>query len=84
MPKDRDAYELEPNSFRKAVLALAIEGDLHTEGGQAFSVDEDDFAYPLEGQFQDAYKELNRAGLLVGTTYTGRGHRAATDWGLLK
>jgi hypothetical protein len=85
MPKDRDAYELEPNDHRRSVLAMAIEGSLITEGAMVLRGDGDDdgYAFRLEEPFQAAYRDLNRARLLVGTTYTGRGYRAATDWGLI-
>jgi hypothetical protein len=80
MSKDRDAYDLEPSDDRKFVLSLALERELFTAGARAVDTD----GKPLTVECQQAYRDLNRAGLLVGTTYTGRGHRAATDWGLLK
>lgn len=80
MSKDRDAYDLEPTADRKEVLRLAIDRNLATEGSKAIRKP----GFYLEDAGQQAYRDLNNAGLIIGSTLTGRGYRAGQDWGLIK
>lgn len=80
MSKDRDAYDLEPSEDRKFVLSLALERELFTAGARAVDTD----GKPLTVECQQAYRDLNNAGLIIGSTLTGRGYRAGQDWGLIK
>lgn len=78
---DRDAYDLEPTPERREVLNFAVHGMLAVHG--ATTIAHADLGLSFSPAHQQAYLDLARAGLLIGSDYTGKGHRAAKDWGLI-
>jgi hypothetical protein len=86
MPTDRDAYRLEASSERKAMLADVLAGQIYTWANIPLRKNAGDGVAPHDEQYPPAmikaFQDLCRAGLVNGEYVTGRGYRAATDWGL--
>lgn len=82
MSKDRDAYDLEQTEDRKHTLAQVLHGELACPHGTdpVFVGKAPKGHHPIV--VPEAYRDLVRAGLVIGDVITGRGYRAATDWGL--
>jgi hypothetical protein len=80
--KDRDAYELEETPARKHTLAQVLAGELACPrgGDPVFRGTVPPGTHPMV--VPEAYRDLARAGLVIGDVITGRGYRAAQDWGL--
>lgn len=79
MKADRDAYDLAETPERRDVLRMVLDRELETWAGDGIVKQTN---MPLSRPLQDAFHDLNRAGLVVGTTFTGKGYAAAVDWGL--
>lgn len=79
---DRDAYDLEKTEARVHTLAQVLHGELACPRGAdpVFRGRAPKGVHPLV--VPEAYHDLVRAGLVVGDVITGRGYRAAQDWGL--
>lgn len=84
MPTDRDAYDLEPSTERKTMLEQVLRGRVYTWAGTPLRKDVPAHEEAYDIAHTAAYKDLVRAGLVVGEHITGRGHRAAVDWGLIR
>lgn len=82
MPTDRDSYDLEQTPARKHTLAQVLHGELSCPRGAdpVFRGSAPSGHHPMV--VPEAYHELARAGLVIGDVITGRGYRAAEDWGL--
>lgn len=80
--KDRDGYELEMTDARRHTLAQVLAGELTCPRGAdpVFRGKAPRGHHPLI--VPEAYHDLVKAGLVVGDVITGRGYRAAADWGL--
>lgn len=76
---ERDAYDLTETPERRDVLKLVLAGELETWAGDGIVKQT---GMPLSRPLQKAFHDLNRAGLVIGGTYTGKGYAAAVDWGL--
>lgn len=79
MATDRDAYDLPETPERRMVLGMVMDNQVRTWAGDAIS---NDTQKPLAPPLQRAFHDLNRAGLVIGATFTGKGYAAAVDWGL--
>lgn len=82
MTRDRDAYDLEQTDARRHTLAQVLAGELACPRGSdpVFRGVAPKGTHPLV--VPEAYHDLVKAGLVVGDVITGRGYRAAEDWGL--
>lgn len=82
MSTDRDAYELEETEARRHTLAQVLHGELGCPRGSdpVYIGPERAGVHPMI--VPEAYHDLVRAGLVIGEVITGRGYRAAEDWGL--
>ena len=82
MSTDRDAYDLEETEARKHTLAQVLHGELSCPVGAdpVFRGKAPKGHHPMV--VPEAYRDLARAGLVIGDVITGRGYRAAEDWGL--
>lgn len=82
MSRDRDAYELEQTEARRHTLAQVLHGELGCPHGSdpVYIGRHRPGMHPMI--VPEAYRDLVRAGLVVGDVITGRGYRAAEDWGL--
>lgn len=79
MKTDRDAYDLSETPERREVLRMVLDRELDTWAGDGIVKATN---LPLAPALQRAFRDLNRAGLTVGATFTGKGYAAAVDWGL--
>jgi hypothetical protein len=79
---DRDAYDLEQTDARRHTLAQVLHGELECPRGAdpVYRGTPPSGTHPLV--VPEAYRDLARAGLVIGDQITGRGYRAAEDWGL--
>lgn len=82
MATDRDAYELDVTPARREMLEHVVRGRIYTWAGEPLRIG----AQPQHERFSPeqlaAWRDLQRAGLVHGEHITGRGYRAADDWGL--
>jgi hypothetical protein len=81
MATDRDAYDLTETPERRLVLGYVIDSKIHTWAATPIS---NATQQPLEEPLIRAFHDLGRAGLVIGDVITGKGYRAALDWGLKK
>lgn len=79
MAADRDAYDLTETPERREVLRMVMDKELETWARDGIVKATN---LPLAPPLQRAFHDLNRSGLVVGTTFTGKGYAAAVDWGL--
>ena len=68
MSTDRDAYDLPETPERRLVLEMVLDKKIHTWAGDAIH---NDTNKPLDPPLNRAFRELARAGLIIGEIFTG-------------
>lgn len=88
MPTDRDAYDLEQTPERVVMLGEVLHKQIYTWANIPLRKAPPDGVASHDEQYSPAmikaFQDLGRAGLVIGETLTGKGHRAAVDWGLIR